>query len=207
MKDAEPDRSIISRPRVGLALVALTLVLGGVLAYWAYQRETGESERFDPPSGSPGAQAIGDRVGTSGSGEPSNVEGSGGSPAVPPAIIQELETITGSVDGQELIGRRVDLHVIVQAVPNEVAFWTGQKDNRVLVVLSRGNRNGTVPPRHRVLPVHAGQYAAISGSLQRLPKAEEMDSWRLTGVELAEALDRKIYIRADTVTTNGHGSH
>ena len=133
--------SAVSRSRLGSTVVALTFVLGGALVYWAYQREADDGERFGLPPGS-AASPIGYSVGTIGFGEPREVEGGGGAPAVsPPAIIQELDTITGSVDGQELIGRRVDLHVVVQAVPNDVGFWIGEKDNRVLVVLSRDNRN------------------------------------------------------------------
>ena len=55
--------------------------------------------------------------------------------------------------------------------------------------------------------MHAGQQATISGSIQRLPKAEEMSSWQLTRTDAAELADRQFYVRADTVTTNGHGDH
>jgi len=206
------DPAAVNRPRAGLAIVASTLVLVGALAYWAYQREAGGGERVGPPPGSPAPQTTGGSVGTSGSGGPAQVGDASKAPIVaPPALIQELETITGSVDGQELVGRRVDLHVKVQTVPSKMTFWIGGRDNRVLVVLgrdtrSRGERQAGLPPRHGILPVHSGQSAAISGSVQRVPRTEEMHSWQLTEGELREVMDRKLYIRADTVTANGHGT-
>jgi len=210
-EDMRPDPHVVKRPPSGLWVVALaaTLVVVGIV--WAYQPDVKRAERFDAAGPLPGATE--GSVGTSGSGDAPEIEGDGGQPpVVPPAIIQELDTITGSVDGQELIGRRVDLHVVVHSVPNEVAFWIGQGDNRVLVVLGRDNRGGKArqigsPARHGISPVHAGQQATISGSVQKLPKAEEMHNWRLAKSDFAEVLDRKLYIRADTVTTNGHGTH
>jgi hypothetical protein len=180
------------------------VVLGMVLAY---QRAVS-----DRPVGSLASTSTEGAVGTSGTGELPSVEGDGPSVVVPPAIIQELDTITGSVDGQQLIGRRVDLHAIVQTVSNDTAFWIGAGDNRLLVRLGRDNRNENarqlgVESHHGISPVHAGQQATISGSVQPLPKAEEMYRWRLTESDYAELLDRKLYIRADAVTTNGHGTH
>jgi hypothetical protein len=116
------------------------------------------------------------------------------------------------VDGHELVGRRVDLHVTVSDIANDVAFWVGEKDNRVLVVMARDNRDGARRQSggvasHGIVPVHRGQQAAISGTVQRLPKAEEMFSWGLTNNEAAQLEGRPIYIRADRVTSNGHGTH
>jgi hypothetical protein len=191
-------------------MVALTLVLVGVLAYWASEREAGQ--RFGPPPGSSAPQATTGSVGTSGVAAPPRIAENDEAVVAQPAVIQELDTITGSVDGQQLIGRRIDLHVVVQSVPNDVVFWIGPPDNRVLVALARDTRSEAerqrgVTPRHHILPVHAGQSAAISGSIQRIPRADEMSNWRLTENDVAEAVDRKLYIRADTVTTNGHGTH
>ena len=215
-RDDEPDPYAVKRPRRGLMAVALGFVVAAACLYWAYQHEAGEGERFGPPPGSPAPPSMGGYrgvTGTSGDEIPRAADDNGGRAAVvPPAIIQELETITGSVDGQQLIGRRVDLHVKVQDIANDAAFWVGEGDNRLLVVMGRNNRNGRqqqagAPPSHGILPVHAGQQATISGSIQRLPKAEEMFSWQLTRTEAAELADRQFYVRADTVTTNGHGDH
>ena len=208
-EDAAPDPDVVKRRRRlgGLLVAAMVIVALGIA--WTSQRDVRRAEQLDAVSVAP--QATAGSIGTSGAGNAPEIEGNTGPPAVvPPALIQELDTITGSVDGQQLIGLRVDLHVRVQAVPNEVVFWVGGRDNRVLVVLRRDNRDGKerqlgLPPRHGIAPVHTGQQATISGSVQRLPKAEEMYSWRLTEPDHAELLDRKMYIRADTVTTDGHG--
>src|SRR5688500_6502413 len=78
-------------------------------------------------------------VGTSGQAEGA---GQNSGPAATGAIIHELETITGSNDGHELVGRRVDLHVPISQHVNDVAFWVGMGDNRLLVVLARDDRDG-----------------------------------------------------------------
>lgn len=128
-----------------------------------------------------------------------------------PATIKEIETITGTVDGHRLIGRRVDLHVNVQNVVNDGAFWVGSGDNRLLVVIARDTRTGGqhqrgVAPSHGISPAHRGQKTTISGTIQKVPAAETMESWGLTTADKTELADRKIYIRADTVSTEGHGT-
>ncbi len=196
-------------------LVAMAFVVVVLGVFWAYQRDGGEGERFRPSPGSQATETMGGHRGVTGtSGRDTSRaadDDSDPSAVVPPAIIQELDTITGSVGGQQLIGRRVDLHVTVQD-PNDVSFWAGEGDNRVLVVMSRDNRDGATrqvgkPPTHAVQALRAGEQATVSGSIQRLPNAEEMFSWQLTRSEAAEALDRQFYIRADTVAPNGHGTH
>ena len=210
-QDFEPDRALVRRPLLAVGIIALSCVVFAVIGYWAYQRDAGSRSLFGPTTGA-SPQAVADTVGTTGAAEPRPVASAGSPVEATPGVIQEIETITGIVDGQELIGRRIDLHVKVQAVPNNVVFWIGENDNRVLVALGRDTRHGSerqrgLPPRHGILPVHPGQYAAISGTVQRLPRAEEMFNWQLTENELAEAKDRKVYILADNVTANGHGTH
>jgi hypothetical protein len=211
--DYDPNPYVMKRPRRGLALVAVVFALVILGAVWAYQRDGGEGERVartPAPELSHGSSGV---TGTSGQDLPREADANSGPAAVvPPAIIQELETITGRVDGQELIGRRVDLHVRVQDIANDTAFWVGEGDNRLLVVMGRDNRNTTkraagVPAAHGILPANAGQQVAISGSVQRLPKAEEMYSWQLTRTDAAELADRKFYIRADSVMPNGHSTN
>lgn len=211
-EDFEPSPYGVKRTPFGLVLVAVSVVLVALGIAWMYQRDTRRAAELDTAATAAAGTTIPGSVGTSGAGIAQGVDSSGPSATLPPAIIQELDTITGSVDGQELVGRRVDLHVTVHSVPNDVAFWIGEKDNRLLVVLRRDTRDGAarqlaLPPRHGIAPVHAGQQATISGFVQRLPKAEEMHGWQLTEPDYAELLDRKMYIRADTVTTDGHGTH
>ena len=141
-------------------------------------------------------------IGTSGQQGGANSENSG--PGL--VTIRELETITGTNDGHELVGRRVDLHVPVQQHINDVAFWVGPSDNRLLVVLARDNRDGETRQRgepastglHQVQP---GQQAAVSGTIERVPHAEAMYSWGLTNTDRRELMDRPIYVRADRVTS------
>lgn len=146
-------------------------------------------------TGNPGA------VGTSGEHAPGPDQNSG--PAS--GIIRDLETITGTNDGHELVGRRVDLHVPVSQHVNDVAFWVGMGDNRVLVVLARDDRGGEErqrgePSNSGIRALQAGQQATISGSIQRVPYAEAMYSWGLTNADRAELMDRRIYLKADSVT-------
>jgi hypothetical protein len=209
--DQQPDSFTMSPARpVMLGLVALAILLA-VSMVWIRRHDVSATAKASVPGG-PAPEIQGGPVGTTGSDVPKGADDHGGPAAiVPPALIQELETITGAVDGHELIGRKVDLHVRVQEIANETAFWVGEPDNQVLVVLGRDNRNGSkrqagVPAAHGILPVHAGQMAAISGTIRRLPKAEEMFSWDLTRTDHAELLDRPIYIRAEKVTANGHGT-
>lgn len=118
--------------------------------------------------------------------------------------IRDLETITGATDGHELVGRRVDLHVPVQQHINDVAFWVGPRDNRLLVVLARDTRDGEErqrgePSNSGVSALQAGQATTISGTIQKVPYAEAMYSWGLTNADRTELMDRRIYLRADSV--------
>ena len=127
------------------------------------------------------------------------------------AVVKELETITGMVDGHELIGRRVDLRVPVEAAgAGNTTYWLGSGDNRLLAVHARdateggGHRAGSETRTHGVEPVN-GRKAAVTGTIQRVPDAEERFSWRLTREEEEELLQRNIYVRAERVVAEGHG--
>lgn len=124
-----------------------------------------------------------------------------------PSLVREIETITGANDAMALVGRRVDLHVDVQERATSVAFWVGPRDNRVLVVLARApdQRKRGEPAGHWVIPVRGGQRAAVSGVIRAVPAGEDMVSWNLTHDDKAELDERKIYIRADAVSSEGHG--
>ena len=126
-------------------------------------------------------------------------------------VITEIETITGTNDAMALVGRRVDVHVDVQDRANDHAFWVGSPDNRLLVVIGRDTRDGSErqrgkPSNHRITPVRSGQRAAISGIIRPVPKAEDRYNWNLTRDDERELADRKVYIDADTVSSEGHGS-
>lgn len=195
-----PDKTIRVRRRWWMWAAPLVVLFA--LSLWLIPEESSDRDV---------QQGGGVPVGTSG------MPGSGNNPAPEPGAhesagaLTELETITGAIDGNELIGRRVDLHVDVQDRANDVAFWVGSRDNRILVVMARDNRSGRQRQRgvaagHRIVPVHEGQRATISGIIQKVPDAEARASWGLTEDEQSELTDRKIYIRADHVSSNGHGT-
>ena len=143
------------------------------------------------------ASAEGGAVGTSGRAvNPDEPDG---------AVIRELETITGINDLHPLIGRRVALLVPVVARANDWAFWIGSPDNRVLVVPRRDHRDSALRQRGGVTTggialIEGGTVAAISGSIQRLPRPEERKSWALTNSDQREATSIDVYLSADSVT-------
>lgn len=124
-----------------------------------------------------------------------------------PATIKELDTITGDNDGHELVGRKVDLHVPVQSRANNVSFWVGEKDNRLLVVVDRDRRtssqrqSGEIAPA-TFAPLHAGESADIAGTIQKLPYTEAMYSWGLSRQDWDALASHPVYIRADAVRTD-----
>jgi hypothetical protein len=151
-----------------------------------------------------GAQGrVSDAVGTSGRADTTAAHDS--MAADPPALIRELETITGQVDGRALVGRHVDLHVPVAARANDQAFWVGEKDNRLLIVPERDHRDSEerqmgLIASHGIGALEQGKQAAVSGSIQKLPPAEEMFGWGLTHDDLREAAERGVYVRADRMS-------
>jgi len=171
--------------RLEAATFALTAAIVAGVSPWVYPRSASASKATVQPD------IVGIPVGTSGTAAAN--EGT-------PASITEFDTIAGTLDGHQLVGHKVDLHVVAQEGASARAFWIGGADNRVLVVLGPDSH-------HQRSPVRRGQPTTIAGSVQRLPKASEMRSWGLTPAEAAELADRRIYIRADSVTTTGHGTH
>jgi hypothetical protein len=123
-------------------------------------------------------------------------------PSARPAVIRELETITGMNDAHELIGRTVDLHVPAAQYVIDVAFWIGSGDNRLLVVLGRDNRDGADRQRGRPSSTNLGTADGgpvnVTGTIQGLPHAEAMYGWGLTNRDRDELLQRQVYIRADS---------
>ena len=56
------------------------------------------------------------------------------------------------------------------------------------------------PSSDSIAPVRAGQRVSISGTVERLPRAEEMYSWGLTNHDAEELTRRYVYLRAERVT-------
>jgi hypothetical protein len=137
-------------------------------------------------------------VGTSGTATDTPDEGND-------AAIRDVETITGLTDGHPLIGRTVELHVPIAGQANDQAFWIGSKDNRVLVVPHRDHRDGRQRQEgllagNRIAPLEVGEMATISGSIEKLPRAEERFNWALTQQDEREVAAAGVYLRADTIT-------
>ncbi len=129
-------------------------------------------------------------VGTSG------VGGDAADARVPaPGIIRDIETITGTIDGHELIGRRVDLRVPVIGPAGRIGYWVGPRDNRVLVVIDEGEK----PARGRdttgavsAIPA-AGQIAAVTGVIRPLPR-DAAARWTVPEADRLVLDDRTIFI-------------
>jgi hypothetical protein len=126
-----------------------------------------------------------------------------------PATLHDLETLTGAVDPHELIGSRVDLHVMVAEDLNDyTSFWVGNKDNRILVVLERDSRSDAqrehgAPSPNDITRAVPGQTVHITGTIQDIPFAEAISSWELNDSQRQELQDQKVYIRAEHVTPEG----
>jgi hypothetical protein len=186
-----------------LALLALGVVVLAAVGVWM------------SPGGSKGRElAVGlgpvesgaqGEIGTTGTTEP-QVEGTSKYEPNVTGLIHDVETITGTTDGHELVGRAVELHVPIQQHINDVAFWVGFPDNRLLVVISRDTRDGRtrqlgeISPNAIVVPQEPGQVAVISGHIQPIPYAEAMFSWGLTNPDRAQLRERPIYLKADRVS-------
>jgi hypothetical protein len=191
----EHEKLIGTRRSRGIGVGLIALMVGGIIAglVWLNRFESRGPVRTE--HGMPGA------VATTGE-EPGSLDTDNSGPAL--STIHELETITGATDGHELVGRTVDLHVPVQQHINDVAFWVGNRDNRLLVVLSRDNRDGAARQQGRPSSSSAGsipsdQQITVVGTIQRVPYAEAMYSWGLTNADRSELMDRRIYLRADKV--------
>jgi hypothetical protein len=171
----------MSRPHTGGTLTIALAVVGllGVFALYLTSPETGRRV----VGWNVGDDASSGAVGTSGTSRAAESRN----------VIRELETITGTIDGYELVGRRVDLDVRVQQPVSDRSFWVGPKDNRLLVVV----RPESAADAGQVVN---GQQTTISGTIERLPPAATVDSWGLSAADHAELLDRRIYLRAETVT-------
>ena len=145
--------------------------------YHTSQQGSGVSAAGNPPVGTAGREAVDD-------------------PEESAATLHDLETVTGTVDPHELVGRTVDFHVKVADINNDTSFWVSNKDNRMLVV-----RYGTLSPSD-INPV-AGQMVRISGTIENIPDAEARSRWGLSDSQRWSLNDQQVYIRARHVTPEG----
>jgi hypothetical protein len=184
--------------KVGLLLLSAAVILIAAVAVWMSPGGAGGRDQASglvrTETGNPGT------VGTSGTLSPDQDSGAGAAGH----IIRELSTITGVNDGHQFVGRRVELSAPINQHINDIAFWIGEGDNRLLVVLARDDRDGAErqrgEPADKGLTLDAGRRAAVAGTIQQVPYAEAMYSWGLTNSDRAELMDRRVYLRADSVT-------
>jgi hypothetical protein len=176
-----------------VGVVALVAALAWAVPYIQSRRGTGVSPASDSPVGTAGRERADE-------------------PAESPATLHDLETVTGTVDPHELIGRRVDFHVQVADINNYTSFWVGSKDNRMLVVLGRDNRSEAQrihgdPSPNDIKAAAPGQMVRITGTIEGIPDAEARNSWGVNDPQhhtFEDLLkDQKVYIRADHVTPEG----
>jgi hypothetical protein len=160
----------------GIVAVIATLIWA---APYRSRHGTGVSPTSNPPVGTAGREAADE-------------------PEESLATLHDLETVTGTVDPHELIGRRVDFHVKVADINNYTSFWVANKDNRMLVVCLHG-----APSPNDVKPVALGQTVRITGTIEGIPNAEARYSWGLNDSQGWALQDQKVYIRAEHVTPEG----
>jgi hypothetical protein len=182
-------RRIAKWATVGGILVLLMAVLW-VAPYLRSRRGTPAAPVGNPPVGTVGRDAAGEADES-------------------PAMLHDLETVTGTLDPHELIGQRVDFSVKVADINSYTSFWVGTKDNRMLVVLARDNsrsdaqRDRGAPSLNDIKPAAQGQMVRITGTIEGIPNAEARYSWGLSDSQRSELKDQKVYIRADHLMPEG----
>jgi hypothetical protein len=72
------------------------------------------------------------------------------------------------------------------------------------VVLARDNRTGAQrqrgePSNTALGEIPTGRAVLISGTIQPVPRDEQMSSWGLTTDDRKELMERRVYVHADSV--------
>jgi hypothetical protein len=119
--------------------------------------------------------------------------------------LHQFETSAGLSDPQQLVGRKVQLQVPVAAIANDLAFWVGESDNRLLVVPNRDHRDiierqAGLIAGNSVAPLDTGKTATITGTIEQMPIAEQTYSWGLTTKDREDLASRGVYLNADRIT-------
>jgi len=172
----------MKRTATWATFVGIVAVIASVIWADPYHRSrqgTGGSHPNDPPVATTGRETADE-------------------PEESPATLHDLETVTGTVDPYELIGRRVDFHLKVADINNDTSFWVGSKDNRMLVV----RLHGASSPND-IKPVAPGQTVRITGTIEDIQNVEARYNWGLTDSQRRALEDQKVYIRAEHVTPEG----
>ena len=182
--------------------VGVWILLVGALATGIYLSQDGTDGLREPGpwvARTPESGAIG----TSGDAAAGVDEGSGRPAISPPAAVRDARaSLTGETDWQELVGRQVTMTLPVGRYLNDVAFWTGEGDARLLAVIARDQRDGESRQRGEssAPQVPESGMATISGTVRRVPHAEAMYSWKLTNHDAAVLAERPVYLHVERVS-------
>ncbi len=178
--------------------IVLLLVVVAVVSsiYWLRETDserslTGNAAKLQPLNGEHGSRATGGTLGTA-------------SAATDAAELSQIQEIVDAENPDQLIGKRITLQLPSGDRANDVVFWIGPVGNRVLVAMRRDHRDSAqrthgTEPGHGIRQVSAGEPVTIEGTIQEVPKGEDMYSWQLSAQERKELASRGIYIHADAI--------
>lgn len=199
MARAHGTHSVVPTPgnrRLALGIAAVAAA-GLVLGCGATEPPTRDAARAgvpsnDQPDGSGG-------TGTSGTlgGPPASTLGT---------VITDVRSIGGREDLSEHIGKDVRLVVDIGQAINDVAFWTGDPPDDLLVVIDRGTRDGI----ERQIGATSGSafgspppgVVTIGGTIEPVPYPEATFSWGLTRRDVNVLAERGVYVRATEVLSS-----
>ena len=130
--------------------------------------------------------------------------GNAGPPAISPSTagLDLLRLGNGPGSWRDAIGQQMAVPAGAASHVNDIAYWVGEGDNRLLVVLSRDRTDRFEQPRTQSADASpAAGPGMVTGTLRRLPHAEAMFSWGLTNADAAALRERPIYLHvsADAV--------
>jgi hypothetical protein len=107
----------------------------------------------------------------------------------------------GAGSWRDAIGTQIAVPAGAASHVNDVAYWVGDGDNRLLVVLSRDRTDHFEQPRSGFdNPGSAATPGMVTGTVRRLPHAEAMFSWGLTNADAAALRERPIYLHVDAAS-------
>lgn len=113
-----------------------------------------------------------------------------------------LRTLLSSGDYDDLVGQRAEVIVEPGQAMNDVAFWVGDGEQSLLVVMGRDLRMKTQglgaragdPAFDADMPL--AERAVVRGVVEEVPYAEARSSWGLTTRDERLLAERGVYLRA-----------
>ena len=121
-------------------------------------------------------------------------------------LIQRIDHLFPLLGGRELLGHRVQVELDLRQHPSmtpESRFWSTQGADQILVVLSRDRRDDEErlegePAPHAIASLEPGTKYLVTGTIERLPREEQMFNWRLSRQEIELLANRPVYVRAES---------